>query len=136
MDLEKAFDRVPREVTRWALRQLGVEEWLVVAVMAMYEEATTVVKTAYGNTEGFNVRVGVHQGSVLSPLLFVIVMEAITRNMRTGLPWELLYADDLALLAEGEEELREKLIKWKDCLKAKGMKVNIGKTKWMISGNN
>ena len=64
VDLEKAFDRVPREVTRWALRQLGVEEWLVVAVMAMYEEATTVVKTAYGNTEGFNVRVGIHQGSV------------------------------------------------------------------------
>jgi len=35
--LEKAFDRVPREVTRWALRNAGVEEWLVNAVMAMYD---------------------------------------------------------------------------------------------------
>ena len=35
VDLEKAFDRVPREVTRWALRQVGVEEWLVQTVLAM-----------------------------------------------------------------------------------------------------
>jgi len=28
IDLEKAFDRVPREVTRWALRKAGVKEWL------------------------------------------------------------------------------------------------------------
>ena len=41
VDLEKAFDRVPREVTRWALRKAGVEEWLVKAVMAMYEGAQT-----------------------------------------------------------------------------------------------
>ena len=42
MDLEKAFDRVPREIVRWALRQLGVEEWLVQKVMTMYERARTV----------------------------------------------------------------------------------------------
>ena len=43
VDLEKAFDRVPREVTRWALRKVGVEEWLVSTVMAMYKGAETVV---------------------------------------------------------------------------------------------
>ena len=42
-DLEKAFDGVPREVTRWALRKVGVEEWLVSTVMAMYKGAETVV---------------------------------------------------------------------------------------------
>ena len=36
VDLEKAFDRVPREVISWAMRNLGVEEWLVSAVMSMY----------------------------------------------------------------------------------------------------
>jgi len=45
VDLEKAFDRVPREVTRWAIRKAGVDEWLVKAVMAMYEGAQTVVRT-------------------------------------------------------------------------------------------
>ena len=43
VDLEKAFDRVPREVITWAMRKLGVEEWLVSAVMSMYSGAKTVV---------------------------------------------------------------------------------------------
>jgi hypothetical protein len=67
VDLEKAFDRVPRDVTRWALRKSGVEEWLVSAVMAMYEGAKTVVRTDDGDSESFAVKVGLHQGSVLSP---------------------------------------------------------------------
>jgi len=45
VDLEKAFDRVPREVTRWALKKVGVDEWLVKAVMVMYEGTQTVVRT-------------------------------------------------------------------------------------------
>ena len=53
----------------------------------------------------FEVKVGMHQGSALSPLLFTIVMEAISREFRDALPWELLYADDLAVIAETEEEL-------------------------------
>lgn len=132
VDLEKAYDRVPREVTRWAMRMLGVEEWLVSAVMAMYEEAWTVVRTKEGDSERFEVKVGLHQGSVLSPLLFVIVMEAVTRNVRGGLPWELLYADDLVLMAESLEELMEKLRKWKGAMEGKGLKVNMKKTKVML----
>jgi len=80
VDLEKAFDRAPREVTRWALRKAGVEEWLVKAVMVMYEGAQTVVRTT-GDSKAFNVKVGLHQGSVLSPQLFVIVMEMISREL-------------------------------------------------------
>ena len=134
VDLEKAFDRVPREVVRWALRKLGVDEWLVRAVMAMYERARTVVRTRDGNSEEFEVKVGVHQGSVLSPLLFVVVMEVLAQTVREGLPWELLYADDLVLIAESMDELKEKMKKWKECMEAKGLKVNIEKTKVMVSG--
>ena len=68
VDLEKAFDRVPRAVVEWALRKQGVTEELVKAVMAMYEEARTVVRCSSGVTDPFQVRVGLHQGSVLSPL--------------------------------------------------------------------
>jgi len=71
VDLEKAFDRVPREVISWAMRKLGVEEWLLSAVMSMYTGAKTVVRTVYDNSKGFEVKVGMHQGSALSPLLFV-----------------------------------------------------------------
>ena len=46
VDLEKAFDRVPREVISWAMRKLGVEEWLVSAVMSMYTGAKSVVRNS------------------------------------------------------------------------------------------
>ena len=57
---------------------------------------------------------GMHQGTGLSPLLFVIVMEAISREFRVALPWEMPYADDLAVIAETEEELIKRLNEWKD----------------------
>ena len=79
VDLEKAFDKVPREVISWAMLKLGVEDWLISAVMSMYTGAKTVVRTVYGNSKGFEVKVGMHQCSALSPLLLVIVMEAISR---------------------------------------------------------
>ena len=115
----KAFDRVPREVLyqkrgtlseRWAFRKAGVEERLVNAVMAMYAGAQTVVRTTEGDSKAFNVKVGLHQGSVLSPLLYVIVMEMISRVLRAGLPLELLYADDLILMAESEKSLCDKIV--------------------------
>ena len=73
-----------------ALRKVGVEEWLVSTVIAMYEGAETVVRTPEGDSKAFSVKVGLYQGSVLSPLLFVIVTEVITKELQVGLPWELL----------------------------------------------
>ena len=51
VDLEKVFDRVSREVVRWAWRKLGVDEWLIHIVMALYTEACTVVRTDAGLRE-------------------------------------------------------------------------------------
>ena len=87
-----------------------------------------------GVTEEFEVGVGLHQGSALSPLLFIIVMDRVSRKVRGGLPWELLYADDLVLMAQDLEELKERLRKWKRDMEAKGMRVNLGKTKVMWGG--
>jgi len=58
VDLETAFGRVPREVISWAVRKLGVEEWLVSAVLSMYTCAKRVVRTVYGTSNGFEVKVG------------------------------------------------------------------------------
>jgi len=134
VDMVKAFDRVPRDVIRWAMRKLGVEEWLVLAVMTVYTGAKTVVQTVYGNTNGFEVKVGMHQGSALRLLLFVMVMEALSREFRVALLWELLYADDLVVLAETDEDLIKRLNKWKDFVENRDMRVNMNKTKVMISG--
>jgi len=59
---------------------------MVSAVMSMYPCAKTVVRTVSGNSTGFEVKVGMHQGSALSPLLFVIIMEGISREFRVPLP--------------------------------------------------
>ena len=67
VDLEKAFDRVPRKVLWWAMRSLGVEEWIVRAVQSMYAKSRVRVNGQL--SEEFPVNVGVHQGSVLSPCL-------------------------------------------------------------------
>ena len=64
-------------------------------------------------------------------LLFTIVWEALCRHFRKGLPWELLYADDLVLLAESRELLMKKISIWKEGLERKGLRVNVGKTKVM-----
>ena len=78
IDLEKAFDRVPRKVIWCALRKLGVEEWIVLLVQGMYANAQSRVHVGEGYSEEFEVKVGVHQGSVLSLLLFIIVLEALS----------------------------------------------------------
>ena len=78
VDLEKAFDRVPRKIIRWALRKLGVE-WIVRLVLGIYATARSHARVGEGYSEEFEVKVGVHQSSVFSPLLFIIVLEALSR---------------------------------------------------------
>jgi len=75
-------------------------------------------------SDEFVVKVGVHQNSVLSPLLFAVVMDKITRHVK-----EILYAVDLVLLADDWTEVENRYSRWKRAMKEKGMKVNACKTK-------
>ena len=88
----------------------------------MYSGAKSAIRINGQFSAEFGVTVGVHQGSVLSPLLFIIVMEALSQEFRTGCPWELLYADDLVLVAESVEELTRKFSLWKQSLEGKGLR--------------
>ena len=83
---ETAFDRVFRKVIWWAQRKLGVEKWIVRLVQGMYANAGSHVGVEDGYSEEFEVKVGVHQGSVLSPLLFTIVLEAFHSSSALGSP--------------------------------------------------
>ena len=67
VDLEKAFDRVPRKVLWWALRKFGIPEWIVRVIQVMYQNARSQVRVNNLFSDVFDVQVGVHQGSVLSP---------------------------------------------------------------------
>ena len=133
VDLEKAFDRVPRRVMEWATRNKSLPKILAKAVMSLYERAETKVRVESGVSEDISVKVGVHQGSVLSRLLFAILIDKVTKNARKGWMKQILYADDLVLMGETMEELRENFDEWKEAFESKGMRVNLGKTKLMVS---
>ena len=79
-------------------------------------------------------KVSIQQGLVLSPLLFIIVLEALSHGFCSGVPWEDLYADDLVIIAESLEECVRRLMNWKEAMEENGLRVNAGKTKIMICG--
>ena len=120
---------------RWDLRKLAVDEWLIRTVMTLYTAACAVVRTDAGPWGSFQVKVGLHQGSVLSPRLFSAVMAVVSSEVRSGLPSELLYADDLVLMAPTMEQLCRRVAEWRASLLDKGLKVNAGKSKVMVGSN-
>src|SRR5215469_11890642 len=76
VDLEKAYDRVPRELV-WEVRKRAVAEQYVEVIRDMYRDSSTCVKMTSGNSGSFRVRIGVHQGLALSPYLFILVLDEI-----------------------------------------------------------
>ena len=72
IDLEKAYDRVPREEIWRCMRKRNVQEKYVKLIQDMYRGCQTKVRSAAGESGSFNVDVGLHQVSVLSPYLFLI----------------------------------------------------------------
>ena len=81
-----------------------MSEVMAWAVMSLYDGAKTRVRMGSAYSEQFEVKVGVQQGSVLSPLLFAVVVDVAAENSRRGVVNELLYADDLALMSETMED--------------------------------
>ena len=75
------------------MHTVGIDKWVVRLVQAMYPNARSRVRVGCSYSEEFVVGVGVHQGSVLSPLLCIIVLEALSRDFRVGVPWEMFFAD-------------------------------------------
>ena len=114
IDLENAFIKVPPKVLWWAMHVACVPEWIVVIVQAMSNGAKSKVRVNGSYSDEFEVKVGVHQSSVLSPLLFIIVLEALSTELHTSCPYKPLHADDLVLIAETLDLLMEKLKLWKD----------------------
>ena len=91
IDLEKAYDRVPREELWRCLREKMVPEKYARLIKEMYRDVNTRVRSGVGTTKGFEVKVGLHQGSALSPFLFNIVFDMLTRGVRRCVPWSMMF---------------------------------------------
>ncbi|KAK3517015.1 hypothetical protein QTP70_030440 [Hemibagrus guttatus] len=120
VDLEKAYDRVPREELWYCMRKSGVAEKYVRVVQDMYERSRTVVRCAVGQTEEFKVEVGLHQGSALSPFLLAIVMDQLSEEVRQKSSWTMMFADDIVICSESREQVEENLERWRFALERRG----------------
>ena len=78
-------------------------------VQDMYEGRETMVRCAVGTIESFKVRVGLHQGSALSPFLFAVIMDRLTDEVRREPPWTMLFADDIVICEETREDVERRL---------------------------
>ena len=135
IDLEKAYGRVPRQEIWRCLREKMVPEKYVRIIQEMYRNSCTRVRSSVGETDGFEIGVGLHQGSALSPFIFNIVMDVMTKDLREAVPWCILYADDIVLCAERREDLEEKLERWRVALEERGMKISRSKTEYMCASS-
>ena len=102
-------------------------------VKATYEGAKTRIRTTHGKTEEFAIQVGVHQGSALSPFLFIVVMDTLVNEIKSEIPWELIFVDDIALMAETEEKLQKKVWNWQRALEKGGLKMNARKSEVLVT---
>ena len=132
VDIEKAYDRVPREVIYLSLRRKGVPEKLVRLIQETYRNTKTAVRTETNNSREFNISVGLHQGSALSPLLFAIIVDELTLELRGEEMWELLFADDLVVMNIKKRGLQKRFKEWQRCLEKGGLKVNVAKTETLV----
>ena len=76
---------------------------------------------------------GVHQGSLLSPLLFNIVMDCLTEEVRLEAPWNMMFVNNVVLRTETKEEVEEQLVSWRRALENQGLKVNRQKTEYLCA---
>ncbi|XP_074347610.1 uncharacterized protein LOC141686476 [Apium graveolens] len=131
IDLENAYDSVPRSIIWTSLESKGVSRIYVRAIQAMYSQVMTCFRTPVGDTQYFSVKIGIHQGSSLSPFLFAIIMDVPTRGIPDVVPWCMLFADDMVIINETKSEINEKLEQWRVTLETSGLHVSHSKTEYM-----
>ena len=142
---------MPRPLTVWItinwkiLQVMGIPDHLTYLLRNLYAGHKATIRTGYGTTDWFQIGKGVHQGCILSPCLLNLYAECIMRNAgldeaQAGIKIagrnvnNLRYADDTILMAESEEELKSLLMKVKEESEKVGIKLNIQKTKIIVSG--
>jgi hypothetical protein len=94
----------------------------------MYTNVVTSVRTSDGDTDDFRINIGLHQGSALSPYLFALVIDGVTRDIQGDIPWCMLFADDMVLIEESRSCVLQKLELWRQMLEAKGFRLSRSKT--------
>jgi hypothetical protein len=115
----------------WALQKHKVSSKYITPIKNMYDNVVTSVRTSDGDINDFPINIGLHQGSALSPYLFALVMDEVTRDMQGGIPWCMLFEDDVVFVDESRTGVDKKLELWRRILKAKDFILSRSKTEYM-----
>ena len=134
IDLEKAYDKIPPNVMWWALEKHKVPAKYITLIKDMYDNVVTSVRTSDVDTDDFPIKIGLHQGSALSPYLFALVMDEVTRDIQGDIPWCMLFADDVVLVDDSRTGVNRKLELWRQTLESKGFRLSRTKTEYMMCG--
>ncbi|VDP51636.1 unnamed protein product [Schistosoma margrebowiei] len=140
IDYEKAFDSVDRRTLWKLLRHYGVPEKIVNIIRNSYDGLQRKVVHGGQLTDAFQVRTGVRQGCLLSPFLFLLVVDWIMKTStlegKHGIQWtaqnqldDLDFADDLALLSRTHEQMQMKTANVAAVCASVGLSIHKGKTK-------
>ncbi|KAK3525984.1 hypothetical protein QTP70_011818 [Hemibagrus guttatus] len=140
VDLEKAFDHVPRGILWEVLWEYGVRGPLLRAVRSLYNRSRSLVRIASCKSDLFPVHVGLRQGCPLSPVLFIVFMNRISRRSQglEGVWFEdhrissLIFADDVVLLAPSSLDLQHALGRFATECEVAGMRVSTSKLEAMV----
>ncbi|KAK3524458.1 hypothetical protein QTP70_029309 [Hemibagrus guttatus] len=140
VNLEKAFDRVPRGILWEVLWEYGVRGPLLRAVWSLYNRSRSLVRIASCKSDLFLVYVGLRQGCPLSPVLFIVFMDRISRRSQglEGVRFgdhrisSLIFADDVVLLAPSSLDLQHALGRFAAECEAAGMRVSTSKSEAMV----
>ncbi|KAI5715485.1 hypothetical protein M8J77_016861 [Diaphorina citri] len=124
LDIKKAFDAIKREKVWEALNNVGVSMNMISRITEMYQGITSSVKTCFGITDSFEIKSGLRQGGVLSPLLFILVMDQIQKKVENSIGKEkmklMLFADDIALYGQ-MNEVQHQIEAWTQNAKKYGL---------------
>ena len=144
IDLKKAFDTVWHEGLLLKLQKAGINGKMYSILKSMYNGSFSRVKCKKVSSESISIKQGVHQGSVLSPLLFNIFINDIGDDLFTddapilhdSRVSHLLYADDLVLLSTSEIGLQRNIDRVNKFCENWGLAINIDKSKIMVFSKN
>ena len=131
LDIQKAYDSIPREHIWACLKKLKVRDSLIAKVKMLYEKTSSCVQVGCGLSDWFETKRGVQQGSALSPILFIIVMDAIIKNLKEKGQENLhafAFADDVVIWGDSEKDVEERLQRWNQKFERYGLNINKDKT--------